>query len=266
MSVNTYLTNLASSLVLSETEESSIKTSIATLSNRLDSHFGDSITSQFRFGSSTRGTILPRKADKNSDIDYMVVFDTFDGQKKPQTYLDRLKRFTEVKYSTSERYQSHPTIVLSLNHINFELVPAVQRYSFSSQTYSIPSPASNWMAWISTNPSQLNVELQDKNKSNQFQIKPLVRLVKYWNAVNGYPFPSFLLETHIINQSFWGCVTLKDYFYQFWSGFSYQYLTPQYIKDKVDRAKKIIAETEEYEANGSPLTAELHIKTLLPPL
>ena len=138
MSVNSYLTTLASDLVLSSSEKASISTSISTLSSRLNSYFGSNITNHFQFGSNTRGTILPRKADTDSDIDYMVVFDSTDGQKKPQTYLDRLRRFAEEKYSTSEIAQSNPTIVLSLNHIKFELVPAIYNYS-----YQIPSPASS---------------------------------------------------------------------------------------------------------------------------
>ncbi len=123
MSVNTHLTDLSSALVLSETEKSGITTSISTLASRLESHFVATITSHFQFGSNPRGTILPRKADSNSDIDYMVVFNTaFEGQKKPQTYLDRLKKFAEAKYSTSDITQSSPTIVLSLNHIRVETV------------------------------------------------------------------------------------------------------------------------------------------------
>src|SRR5260370_9100413 len=49
------------------------------------------IAQHFRFGSSTRGTILPRSMDEQSDIDYMVVFS--DGSATPQTYLNRLKSF-----------------------------------------------------------------------------------------------------------------------------------------------------------------------------
>ena len=93
----------------------------------------------------------------------MVVFDTSDGQKKPQTYLDRLKKFAETKYSTSEIFQSSPTIVLSLNHIKFELVPAIYNYG-----YQIPSPASSWVDWVSTDPITANKALQDKNAAENY--------------------------------------------------------------------------------------------------
>lgn len=261
MSVNSHLTSLASTLVLSEAENSSITTSINTLSSRLTLYFGSTVTSHFQFGSSTRGTILPRQADSHSDIDYMVVFNTSDGQKKPQTYLDRLRRFVEARYSTSEIYQSHPTIVLSLNHINFELVPAIYNYG-----YQIPSPASSWLEWTSTDPSGTNQLLQDKNKSNNYQIKPLVRLIKYWNTRKGHLFTSFSLEQYIVNQSFWGCSTLKDYFYEFWTGFNCTYDTAQYIKNMVENAKNCARKAKEYEYTNMPVNAESEIKKIVPSL
>lgn len=261
MSVNSYLTSLASTLVLSEAENSSITTSITTLSSRLNLYFGSTVTRHFQFGSSTRGTILPRKADSHSDIDYMVVFNTSDGQKKPQTYLDRLRRFVEARYSTSEICQSHPTIVLSLNHINFELVPAINNYG-----YQIPSPASSLLEWISTDPSGTNQFLQEKNKSNDYQIKPLVRLIKYWNTHNCHPFSSFSIEQCIVNQSFGECLNLKDYFYEFWAGFSCTYDTAQYIKNMVEKAKRYARKAKEYEETNMPVHAELEIKKIVPSL
>lgn len=262
MSVNTHLTQLASSLVLSDTEKSSISTSINTLGTRLNSYFGNGITNHFQFGSSTRGTILPRKADGNSDIDYMVIFNTStEGQKKPQTCLDRLKRFAESKYSTSEISQSSPTIVLSLNHIKFELVPAIYNYG-----YQIPSPSSSWSEWITTDPSGTNKALQDKNKDNNYQIKPLVRLVKSWNAIKRHPFGSFSLEEHIVGKYFWSCSALKDYFYAFWEGVSCTYDTAQYIKDMVESAKQHAIKAKKYEDEGMPISAEAEIKKIVPEL
>lgn len=49
MSVNSYLDNCASSLVLSTNEKDSITTSISTLESRLNSYFGSSITEKFKF-------------------------------------------------------------------------------------------------------------------------------------------------------------------------------------------------------------------------
>ncbi|KAF0176901.1 MAG: nucleotidyltransferase family protein [Nitrospirae bacterium] len=78
MSALSYLESKASAAVLSDAEKASIATSISTLESRLDSYFtnrGDGLTAKFKFGSSTRGTILPRSIDAHSDIDFMVVFE-----------------------------------------------------------------------------------------------------------------------------------------------------------------------------------------------
>ena len=189
MSINSYLTSLASDLVLSESEKSSINTSISTIKSRLDSYFAD-VTEKKVFGSYIRVTILPRKVDSSSDIDIMVVFSNPNGY-KPQSFLNRLKNFAEYYYSTSEIYQSSPTIVLELNHIKFELTPAYKSYS----SYYIPNGPSEWMY---TDPDGFNDKLTQCNVNNSCKIKPIVRLVKHWNIQKNYrDLASFALEKKI---------------------------------------------------------------------
>lgn len=261
MSVNSYLASLATALVLGDAEKASIDTSISTIRSRITSHFGVSIVEQFQFGSSTRGTILPRKADKHSDIDYMVVFNTYSGKYKPQTYLDQLRKFAERYYSTSEIHQSHPTIILELNHIRFELVPSVRDMWLP---YQIPSPANDWSEWLATDPNGFSQKLTNVNTRNNHQIKPTVRLVKYWNVLNGHHFSSYDLENFVVGLNFWNCNQLKDYFYIFWSNISCAPNTAQYIKDNVQRAKDRIATIQQYERQGYDTSAESEITKLLP--
>ena len=99
MTVNSYLTNRASNAILSTGEQDSINRSVATLQMRLNSYFGSKLNSHFRFGSSTRGTILPRSMDGHSDIDYMVVF--AEGGYTPQTYLNRLRQTSSSPHRPS---------------------------------------------------------------------------------------------------------------------------------------------------------------------
>jgi hypothetical protein len=261
MTVGTHLSNTAGQLVLSSAELASIETSISTLSSRLSSYFDTSVSSKFQFGSSMRGTILPRSADSRSDIDYMIVFDTSTETMKPQTYIAWLKKFAETKYASSEIKQSHPTIVLSLSHISFELVPAVYEYG-----YKIPSPSSSFMEWTYTDPTRANKDVQDKNIANNSLIKPLVRLVKYWNAYNGYCYTSYSLEQLVISKYYYPNNSLKEMFFQFWESFSANYNDSQATKDKVERAKSRIASAKYYEQVGQPLNAETEIKKVIPPL
>ncbi len=260
MSVQSYLENLASKLVLSSDEKTKINTSLTTLSRKFDSHFQQRLDDHFNFGSSTRGTILPRKADKNSDIDYMIIFHNTESY-KPQTLLNHLRGFVEAAYSRSEIKQSHPTIVLELQHIKFELVPAVKNIWGSIH---IPSPASSFTEWIPTDPNGFNAVITDKNKNNGNNIKPLVRLMKYWNAQNGYYLPSFLLEKWITETYYYWCNNLKDYVYKTFESLNYNYSDPQTYKNNVDRAKQIITNAKYYESKGLLVNAEDEIKKLLP--
>jgi hypothetical protein len=256
MSVISYLQSRASAAVLSGDEEKSINTSISTIKTRLNSHFGTGLSEQFRFGSSTRGTILPRSMDEHSDIDYMVVFS--EGSYKPQTYLDRLTKFAETYYSSSDIKQSSPSIVLQLNHIKFDLVPALKpQYS----GYKIPNGPS---AWQDTNPNDFNATLIAKNTAELSMIKPTIRLVKYWNAYNSYIFDSYSLEKYIVGLSFYGVNNLREYVFTVFDNLSLSYDQPQWRKDKLVRAKEIVAKVRQQERDNMPVTAEAEVKKLIP--
>lgn len=258
MSVNSYLVSRASSAVLSEKERDSIATSITTMRGRLDGWFqvaGDKLSNHFRFGSSMRGTILPRRDDQQSDIDYMVVFEK--GDRKPQSYLDRLKKFVEGRYQTSEVYQSSPTIVLELNHIRFELVPALHAWD---NTYKIPNGPQDWQY---TDPKDFNDKLENVNKGNSFLMKPTIRLAKIWNAANGYVFDSYLFEKWICDRSYYYAVNQRDYLFKVFDDLA-ETETAAWRNDKIRRAKQIVANVRSNEAAGYPLTAESEVKKLVP--
>jgi Second Messenger Oligonucleotide or Dinucleotide Synthetase domain len=255
MTVNSYLSARASNAVLSASEQNSINTSISTLQTRLNYYFGTTVSNHFRFGSSTRATILPRKMDGCSDIDYMVVF--AEGGYAPQTYLDRLRRFVDTYYSSSDIKQSSPTIVLELNHIKFDLVPAL---SSVWGGYQIPDGNGGWQT---TNPNDFNKKLTDKNTQNHSLIKPTIRLVKFWNAQNSYVYDSYSLEKWIVDQSYYFINTQRDYLLETLEKLGIPTDT-QWRKEKVERAKKIVAEVRRLEREGYPISAETEVKKLIP--
>ncbi len=255
MSVLSFLTDTASSAVLSTTEQLSITTSISTLQTRLGQHFSSGVIKQhFRFGSSTRGTILPRSMDRQSDIDYMIVFN--DNSATPQTYLNRLRTFVEKRYSTSEIYQASPTIVLELNHIKFDLVPAIKSWLGDLQ---IPNGSGGWMT---TNPNDFNETLEAKNKEHKSLIKPTIRLFKYWNATAGFPFQSFEMEKWVCGLSFWWLSNQKDYFFAVIDNLGTSSSYSQWVNDEITRAKKIVGTVRQYENDDMPATAEAELKKL----
>ena len=255
MSVNSYLSNLASELVLADFEKNRVSNSLETIKSRLSNYFGSDVTERKVFGSYSRGTILPRKADDNSDIDLMVVFSNPYGY-NPQTFLNKLKNFAEHYYSTSEIYQSSPTIVLELQHIKFELTPAYKSFS----TYYIPKNQSDWMI---TDPDGFNETLTECNKNNGSKIKPIVRLLKLWNIKkNSCDIASFEIEKTIANDmkySYYSSTTYVDYVKEGFEKIKYK---TDYVK--VNTAIEHINKAISYEKQEMPNSALVEIKKVFP--
>ena len=253
MSVLTYLQGTVSAIKIADWERTSIDTSIRTLSTKLNNHFNN-LHSKFVFGSYERRTILRRSKDPNSDVDFMVVFN--DGASyQPQTLMTRLKTFAEANYTRNEIKQSSPTIVIELSSIKFELAPAYVSWG----TYYIPAPASSYSSWISTNPSGMKTELDNKHRNNNYVIRDLIQILKYWNVRNGKVYSSYEIERYVLDKWFYGCSNLKDYFYSAVEGLS-TYNLSIYKSPKVNRLKRVVQQTKDYERNGYPITAENEIK------
>jgi hypothetical protein len=265
MSVLSYLEEIAKNALFDDEEIESIEISIDSLTSKLDGYFGEDIESCEQFGSSTRGTILPRSMDDNSDIDLMIVFK--DSSYKPQTYIDQLKKFVQGSYPKSKIYQSKPCVVLELNHIKFDLVPAINRKSlFFNDELRIPNNSDGWQI---TDPNGFNTTLTKKNKSHGSLVKPAIRLIKYWNADNGYIFESFLLENMIVNHNFnFTFITnknLKVYFFKIIKDVLIRGRNlSKANKKRISRARQIVSEIEQCEYRKDYDKAEDYIKELIP--
>jgi predicted nucleotidyltransferase len=255
MSINSYASNLASSLVLSNNEKSNISTSLNTIKSRLSTYFSD-VTEKIEFGSYIRETILPRKVDSNSDIDLMVIFSN-PNEYQPQSFLNRLKDFAEKYYSQSEIYQSSPTIVLELNHIKFELVPT---YLKLGVFYYIPKNSSEWQY---TNPSGFYGDLQECNKNNGYKIKPVIRLMKYWNIQKNYrDMASFELEKKIAENMKFEYLRSTNHIDYIKKAFELIKYTTNY--NRVDTALNYIKNAINYETNNKEYEALTEIKKVFP--
>lgn len=252
MSVLSYLEKTVGEIKIADWERKSIQTSINALMTKLGNNVPN-LNSKFVFGSFDRNTILRRSKDENSDVDAMVVFND-GGSFKPQTLINRLKTFTENNYKKNEIYQSYPTIVLELSKIKFELVPAY----ISWGTYYIPAPASSLLNWTSTNPNKMKQDLISKQQSNDYKIRELILLIKYWNIKNGRIYSSFELEKFLVSYYYFSCSNLKDYFYSAIQGLSTSGLSIA-NRTKVNRAKQIIKNTIDFENKGQLLFAEIEI-------
>ena len=94
MSINSYLEETASNLIIKGNEKESIDVSLNTFKDRKRDYFSKYESVDLKeikvFGSYQRDTNLPQSVDYGTDVDIMLVMDN-DGA-TPQTYLDRVRK------------------------------------------------------------------------------------------------------------------------------------------------------------------------------
>lgn len=198
--VNSYLLQLIKRLSFEDYRESA-ETSISYLKQNLWGTFQNQLKDVSVFGSFDRQTILPPDVDKEADVDVMVIFKT--NEFKPQTYLEKLRKFSEKAYSRSEIFPDFPTMVIELKNLKFELVPAYWKNSaFDGDKLYIPGNPSKDVKWIPTNPAEFKARLDKKNTTLKGNLLPIILVFKYWNSLNNHAFLSFLLEKFIFDKSY----------------------------------------------------------------
>lgn len=212
MDLNSYLEQLIVALTPPKSEGDKMSASARIITDRLEEYFGEDIYDVRFFGSYDRGTNLPRMIDNKSDIDLMVLFG--DENLKPQTLLSKLKEFANKFYHNSDVYQDKPTIVIEMAKAQFDLVPAIFEENGNNIKTSIPEFSKQSQNWLVTNSEKQKLDLFLKNRQEKGRIRPLIRLVKYWNVVNNYPWASYTIESFIINRSYPNCTSLKDYLFE----------------------------------------------------
>jgi len=241
VSINGKLLQLANEYYISygSAEQKKIDVSVASLITKLKNHFGNDIQSIIEFGSYKRDTILPRKYDNESDVDLMIVFNHSGLQVTPSTYRNYLKKFASDKYWSSNVYKSSPTVVLELDHIKYDLVPAyIESIPWTNyKTIYIPETDNSWMK---TDPNGFSAELTRVNSENGSNIKKVIRLLKAWNSKVGYPFPSYELEQLLARIIYWtwGDSSLQNYFFKAIEGLPSSINNPLYPNQKIISLKE----------------------------
>lgn len=254
-----HLRNCAFRINMGATEKENIQRSLSVIKFRLMTEFRNEIYVPKPFGSFSRGTMLPRRIDGKSDVDLMVTFKKYDA--KPQTYLNRLRRFADKYYATSVVKQSNPTIVLSLNHINFELVPAVSMF----WGLQIPAPASDYEDWQTTDPDEVKTKLEKIKKSKGVSIVHTIKLLKYWNAINGYVFSPFELEQKLLDNWYLFSKDLKSLVYEGFENLELPWFdVAQWRQNALAKAQRSVMEIQDHEMFNEHDSATKKARELFP--
>lgn len=215
-SLNQELTNLSSFYYLKNDsrEAARIEYSVNYMIDKIKKHFGSKIHKVYTFGSWERDTILPRRFDKQSDVDIMVVFNHSDYDRTPETYRSWLLEFAKTYYPTSDIYKSSPTIVIELGNIKIDLVPAKEELILGG-IWSLTQIPISTNQWGGTDPKDVKESLTRVNQEYNGIVRPVIRLLKAWNSKNDYPFNSYLLEKQIISMNFSGDNIETGFYYVF---------------------------------------------------
>jgi predicted nucleotidyltransferase len=210
--INYRLQKLAEELFIKHNskEREYIDVKIINFKRNIALYFGNQVDEILVFGSFSRSTILPRQFDESSDIDVLIVFNQQRNAYNSETYRNQLKRFAVAKYPTTKVLKDHPSIVLEMQKIKFDLVPSRYVKSFWNNSYQIPNRES---VWIDTDPKGFNSLLTTNNNKYNFILKPIIRLIKRWNAINDYPYKTFELEQLVAKMDFSGDNYEKGFFY-----------------------------------------------------
>lgn len=262
-SMNTLLRDISSALYINPagTEGTKILKSVDHLTSNLNVHFGNNIRIVKKFGSFTRGTILPRNTDPESDIDLLIVFNLEDTKNvSPGSLRRHLIKFAQARYPSSISYRDQPAVVLELQHIRYDLVPAViSSYGYSWSTTYIPKDDYSWQV---TNPDDFNRILTEANVRYDNIVKPIVRLLKAWNAKKDFPLQPFALEQEVAKMNFHGDNYEKGFFYAIEQLNQYGY--SQNVQNKIEGLKKNADRVREALAKGNSITAKDWLTHILP--
>lgn len=260
-SINGILQKLASEYYISygSSEDTRIRTSLSNITGKIQTELGSKIVSVSDFGSYKRDTILPRLYDTESDVDIMVKFDHAVQAKTPATYRSWLLAFADKYFSRSSVYRDFPTVVVELSHIKFDLVPAYQDNTWYSKTLYIPNGRNEWQ---STDPAALATDLTRVNGQYNYIVKPIIRLLKAWNAGAGKPYSSYELEKAIIGMSFAGDNYQMGFFYAI-DRLS-DYGKPQWAQSRIATLKTYKSYIANYLARDNQAKALEWLYRLLP--
>ena len=126
-----------------------------------------------------------------SDVD---LYYRYDGNKSPQSVLEKTKFFLKKKYEQAEIKVSSPSIVIVFKKIKIEITP----YILNKNGVELV-PTKDLKNWNETNLFALKKKMKALRSTNNV-INDVVKILKYWNFNNGNRFRSFEIENLIYNQ------------------------------------------------------------------
>lgn len=155
----------------------------------------------------------PRDVDLYFVLPYAVYerFAAYSGNKQ-SALLQEVKNVLLNTYSTSDMSGDGQVVLVRFNTINVEIVPA---FLLTSGRYYIPNTHDGG-SYKETDPNAELSAIQAADKANNYNVRPIVRMMKAWQSNCSVSIKSFHLEllvTEFLSQSPW---RLNSEFYYDW--------------------------------------------------
>lgn len=185
------ISKLIEKISITDKQEENIKASVKNITTTLEKDDTLHLKETFLNGSYERDTMI-RPLD---DIDIFVVLDEsywkddFGVMRKPQSVLDKIKDFLNDQndYKGKVR-QDRPCVTVELSNKSFDILPAFEQI----EGYLMPNY--NLESWIPTYPKILTENLKNAHRDYSYKLKDIIRVIKYWNKLNGKMISSFHIE------------------------------------------------------------------------
>jgi len=175
---------------LTDDQQRIAQTRIGTLGTFFQNNF-EMNAAVFPIGSYARRTICASERD----IDLMATFNPFGSEGYWERYKDDSRAFLywvrsnlNDRYATTNVSSRQVAVKLDFTSIVAEVVPCFPR---KGGGYLMPNGKGKWMA---TNPPFHAQLIADADKAKGNKLKPLIRLIKFWNIANGHHLSSFHVE------------------------------------------------------------------------
>ena len=174
----------------SEAETNSAASHRASIEACLKSNFD--MTSMFRSGSFGHGTSV----SGYSDIDYFANIPAGKLWDSSDYTLQQVKKALQGRFPYTTISVRSPVVIIPFGGggvgERHEIAPAHTNGTKNGYTvYSIPNRNDGWM---DASPNAHNAWVNGINDKHSKKVKQLIRLLKYWNYLNGSEIRSFYLE------------------------------------------------------------------------
>lgn len=191
------ITKMVDNISVTDRQEDTITTTIENLDSYLiDEESELYITETFTNGSWERETNI-RPLD---DVDVFAVLekskwlDEEDELPKPKTVLKNLKDYLNgIPIYEGKVSQNRPCVTIELSKIDFDILPSFEE----GEGFLIPNH--DLESWTFSNPKNLTQRLDDADVYNDYQLKSIIKAIKYWNKLNDKLIPSFQIEESAIS-------------------------------------------------------------------